>query len=235
MRVYVLFCTQKLNIITCIIIELFFKKIMDTPFKQSKNTSNFLKIEKKYNEDGTPKKDAITILTKKQICDEVDRGTKYKDICAKFNLKNLSNVTRIYKEKDRWIDEFNKDSSPFRKTTKTTKFPNIENGLKNFIANANKAGVTASQFAIQERGKELAEAAGVKFSMSDGFVQRFRKRNETIIQKNEIIKNFNDLKKYAAQSKVENLTSNMLSTINKLEKLIYNESKEMVQNTLEKH
>jgi hypothetical protein len=88
---------------------------------------------------------------------------------------------------------------------------------------------------IQERGKELAEAAGVKFSMSNGFVQRFRKRNETIIQKNEIIKNFNDLKKYAAQSKFENLTSNMLSTINKLEKLIYNESKEMVQNTLEKH
>jgi hypothetical protein len=31
------------------------------------------------------------------------------------------------------------------------------------------------------------------------------------------------------------LTSNMLSTINKLEKLIYNESKEMAQNTLEKH
>ena len=52
-----LFCKQKLNIINCIIIELFFKKIMDTP--------NFLKIEKKYNEDGTPKKDAITILSKK--------------------------------------------------------------------------------------------------------------------------------------------------------------------------
>lgn len=68
------------------------------------DTPNFLKIEKKYNEDGTPKKDAITILSKKQIC---DRGTKYKDICTKFNLKNVSNVTRIYKEKARWIDEFN--------------------------------------------------------------------------------------------------------------------------------
>ena len=29
------------------------------------DTPNFLKIEKKYNEDGTPKKDAITILSKK--------------------------------------------------------------------------------------------------------------------------------------------------------------------------
>jgi len=93
---------------------------MDTPLKQNKATANLLKIQRKYNEDGTPKKDAITILTKKQICDEVDRGTKYKDICDQFNLKNVSNVSRIYKEKDRWIDEFNKDSSPFRKTTKTT-------------------------------------------------------------------------------------------------------------------
>jgi hypothetical protein len=38
----------------------------------------------------------------------------------------------LNQEKDRWLDEFNKDSSPFRKTTKTTKFLNIEKGLKNF-------------------------------------------------------------------------------------------------------
>jgi len=156
---------------------------MDTPLKQNKATSNLLKIQRKYKEDGTPQKDAITILTKKQICDEVDRGTKYKDICKIFNLKYVSNVTRIYKEKDRWIDEFNKDASPFRKTTKTTKFSNIENGLKNFIANANNAGMPASLLAIQERGKELVAAAGVSLTMSNGFVHRFKKRNEIKLQK----------------------------------------------------
>ena len=35
---------------------------MDTPLKQNKTTSNLLKIQIKYNEDGTPKKDAFTIL-----------------------------------------------------------------------------------------------------------------------------------------------------------------------------
>jgi hypothetical protein len=45
---------------------------MDTPLKQNKATSNLLKIQRKYKEDGTPQKDAITILTKKQIFDEVD-------------------------------------------------------------------------------------------------------------------------------------------------------------------
>jgi hypothetical protein len=49
---------------------------MDTPLKQNKATSNLLKIQRKYKEDGTPQKDAITILTKKQICDEVDRMNK---------------------------------------------------------------------------------------------------------------------------------------------------------------
>ncbi len=42
---------------------------MDTPLKQNKATSNLLKIQRKYKEDGTPQKDAITILTKKQICE----------------------------------------------------------------------------------------------------------------------------------------------------------------------
>ena len=79
---------------------------MDTPLKQNKATSNLLKIQRKYKEDGTPQKDAITILTKKQICDEVDRGTKYKDICKIFNLKYVSNVTRIYMNRYIYIKNF---------------------------------------------------------------------------------------------------------------------------------
>ena len=44
-----------------------------------------------------------------------------------------------------------------------------------------------------------------------------------------------NLKQYAAQSKFENFTCEMLSLINKFEKLIYNEPKEMVQNTMDKY
>ena len=55
------------------------------------------------------------------------------------------------------------------------------------------------------------------------------------ISKNEIISSLSNLKQYAAQSKFENFTCEMLSLINKFEKLIYNEPKEMVQNTMDKY
>jgi len=55
------------------------------------------------------------------------------------------------------------------------------------------------------------------------------------ISKNEIISTLSNLKQYASQSKFENFTCEMLSLINKFEKLIYNEPKEMVQNTMDKY
>jgi len=55
------------------------------------------------------------------------------------------------------------------------------------------------------------------------------------ISKNEIISTLSNFKQYAAQSKFENFTCEMLSLIYKFEKLIYNEPKEMVQNTMDKY
>ncbi len=55
------------------------------------------------------------------------------------------------------------------------------------------------------------------------------------ISKNEIISTLSNLKQYAAQSKFENFTCEMLSLIKKFEKLIYNDPKEMVQNTMDKY
>jgi hypothetical protein len=55
------------------------------------------------------------------------------------------------------------------------------------------------------------------------------------ISKDLIISHLNDFKQYAAQRKFENFTSDMMSLINKFEKLIYSEPKEMVQNTLDKY
>jgi len=50
------------------------------------------KIEKRFNEDGTPKRDAISIMVKKQIIDAVDAGEKYETIKHKFNLKSIANI-----------------------------------------------------------------------------------------------------------------------------------------------
>ena len=49
------------------------------------------------------------------------------------------------KNKTKWLDEYNKDLSPYRKTIKQCKFPDIDRGIKNFLANCYKAGLSVLQ------------------------------------------------------------------------------------------
>ena len=51
----------------------------------------------------------ISISVKKQICDLVDEGLPYEEIRTKFKLKSASNISMIYKQKERWIKEFESD------------------------------------------------------------------------------------------------------------------------------
>ena len=49
-------------------------------------------------------RDAISILTKKQIIDDVDTGLKYEEVRINYVLKNVSYISRIYKDKNKWLD-----------------------------------------------------------------------------------------------------------------------------------
>ena len=67
-----------------------------------------------------PKKDAISILIKKKVIDDVEAGLKYEQIINKYGLKSKSNVSQTMKNKQKWLVEKNKDISPFCKTIKIT-------------------------------------------------------------------------------------------------------------------
>lgn len=147
----------------------------NTPIKQ---------VERRFNRDGTPKRDAITIMTKKEIIDDVEAGMKYDKIKEKYGLKYTSNVSRIIKEKSKWLAEFEKESSPFRKTTKTTKYENIDKGIRNFVINCNKTGTPIGNQILKEKVLQLVQATGqTELTVSNGFICRALKRTNITMKK----------------------------------------------------
>ena len=55
---------------------------------------------------------SFDILTKKQILDEIDKGTNNEVIITKFNLKSHSNISRIKNNRVKILESFNSIDSP---------------------------------------------------------------------------------------------------------------------------
>ena len=70
----------------------------------------------KNKEKTEKKKDGISLDTKKQIIDDIGADISYDIIQAKYNLKNKSNISQIWKLRDKYLAA-DQDStcSPLRK------------------------------------------------------------------------------------------------------------------------
>ncbi|CAF0867062.1 unnamed protein product [Brachionus calyciflorus] len=121
----------------------------------------------------------IDIYTKKQILEEVEKGTSYKVIREKFNLKHSSNICQIIKNKDKVLRRFQNLDTPFnRKTLKTTKYENIDTGLKQFISNCEQNGLQINTETLREKALEIARQSGqYEFRASNGYLTNFSNRN----------------------------------------------------------
>ena len=85
------------------------------------------------------KKLSISQKDKKEIIDAVSDGESYDIIKEKFKLNSSSNISVIIKNKDKYLEAYNSSvGSPLRKNTK---FKEIDEGLKNFIANSCNNGI----------------------------------------------------------------------------------------------
>ncbi|CAF0833929.1 unnamed protein product [Brachionus calyciflorus] len=118
------------------------------------------------------------------IIDDVEYGLKYAEIKEKYGFKNISNISRIVKEKSKWIAEFEKDSSPLRKTTKTTKYTNIDKGIRNFVFNCNSSGTPIGTEMIRDKALELVKMSGqTELKISNGYIWRALHRTQITLKK----------------------------------------------------
>lgn len=119
----------------------------------------------------------IDLDTKVKIIRAVENNEPRNLIMKTYNLKNPSNISEIMKKKDKYLADYAECQSPFRKSSKKTKFESIDKGLINFISQMNSNGTPVSARILKEKAIELCESEGIKdFKASNGYIRNFKAR-----------------------------------------------------------
>ena len=104
---------------------------------------------------------------------------------AKYKLKNSSNISEIWKNRDKYLSAYsNPIGSPLRKTLKSTKLIDIDKGLVNFISNCNSSVTMINENMLREKALDIANLLNITdFKSSHGYLEKFKKRNQIIFTK----------------------------------------------------
>lgn len=133
----------------------------------------------------SPKRNSISLETKYKIIKDVEKKIPYEIIKERYELKSLSNISRILQSKDKIIKSYENGSFNSKsKKLRPSKFPEIDNALVNFVTNCNSANVNISKNSIIDASKNFAEKLGISnFKGSNGHFEKFSKRNNIALYK----------------------------------------------------
>ena len=73
------------------------------------------------------KRQEISLEDKEKIIEDVKSGIEYEKIKVKYKFKNFSNISEIWKNREKYLSAYNNPvGSPLRKTLKSTKLADID-------------------------------------------------------------------------------------------------------------
>jgi len=148
-------------------------------------SANVPKPVKKNSHSSNDHKQAIDLFTKQKIIDDVDNGVSHKVIVDRYNLKSLSNISVILKNRDYYLSEINNPLSCGQsKLVKRSKYRHIEDMLHQFLRDDDKRqqqqrgvdemGHLSEEF-LKEKATELALSLGMEdFSFSEAYIKNLK-------------------------------------------------------------
>jgi len=107
------------------------------------------------------------------------------DILKRFGneIRDIYNISKIKKNRENIVSAFESSTSTKVKSLKTSKYPDIEKGLLEFIMKCNTIGIPINTLLLKVKANELAVKFGyTEFKSSEGFISRFKKRNDVIFK-----------------------------------------------------
>lgn len=121
-------------------------------------------------------------LDRKLICDfqVANPDVKQDTIATKFGIER-STVSKILKQKDKWLKiDPSSDSAKIAKH-RTAKFPEVEDRLTEWVSGMKKDGKAIHDVMIRQEALRIAKELGLtvdKFKASGGWIEKFRERNQ---------------------------------------------------------
>ncbi|CAG8554063.1 4641_t:CDS:2 [Paraglomus brasilianum] len=122
----------------------------------------------------------ITALTKQEIClKKRDNGKlRDEDLAREYGL-DRSTITKILKQRERWLSIDPTSNHARQKTQKSPKFPQIESALADWLTMAVSNGEAVSDAQLQQKALEFAQMYGLRneFQASNGWISKFKTRH----------------------------------------------------------
>ena len=148
--------------------------------KNIRRMMNDLTKRKNGQENKEKKRQGISLETKKKVIDDINANVDYQLIKTRYNLKNTSNISEIWKNREKYLAAYNDViGSPFRKTLKKTKLVNIDLALRNFIIKSKNSGEMINDTILKEKALEIAKLSNNhSFKGSNGYLDNFKNRNK---------------------------------------------------------
>ncbi|CAG8460072.1 21284_t:CDS:2 [Racocetra persica] len=123
----------------------------------------------------------ITALTKQEICIKKRENMKLRDedLAKEYGL-DRSTITKILKQRDKWLAIDPNSNYAKQKTQKSPKFPQIEEALASWLTATISQGNAVSDGQLQEKALEFAQMYGLRneFQASNGWISKFKNRHQ---------------------------------------------------------
>ncbi len=92
-------------------------------------------------------------------------------------IRDTYNISKIKKNRKDIVSAYESSTSTKVKSLKTSKYPDIEKGLLEFISKCNTIGIPVNTLLLKEKANEFAIKLGyTEFKSSEGFISRFKKK-----------------------------------------------------------
>src|SRR6185369_274243 len=116
----------------------------------------------------------------KEICIKKRENGKLRDedLAREYGL-DRSTITKILKQRERWLSIDPTSNHAKQKTQKSPKFPQIESALADWLTMAVSNGEAVSDAQLQTKALEFAQMYGIRneFQASNGWISKFKTRH----------------------------------------------------------
>jgi len=125
----------------------------------------------------------LTLAECVDVLDRLEKKESQTSIALLYGV-NQSQISHIQKNKDKIVDEWQRNSNPDRKRKRVGKSDDIKKALLRWFAQARTRQLPVSGLLLMEKAKQLAQGLGITdFKATSGWLERSKTRNSIQFKK----------------------------------------------------
>eukprot|EP00062_Callorhinchus_milii_P011594 gi/632958112/ref/XP_007894849.1/ PREDICTED: tigger transposable element-derived protein 3-like [Callorhinchus milii] len=132
----------------------------------------------------TPKKryTTLTLAQRVEVLKKLENKESQKSIAAEFDV-DQSAISRIQKNREKILDEWQNNSNPERKRHRLRKAEDVEAALLRWFSQARSQQVPVNGPLLMEKANSLATELGIEFKATNGWLERWKKKHSIQFKK----------------------------------------------------